>query len=104
MSHDADTNPGAARYLEPSIRDSQLPIEVVALREIADAEATHLDVELQSRIDGHITVYQEVVNTMIAAHRVLADGTDIELGADTRWAAMWEMGGRCLAISNVLLH
>jgi hypothetical protein len=104
MSHDADADPGASRDLDPPIGDWQLPIEVVALREIADAEAAHFDVKLQPRIEKHIAVYQEVVNAMIATHRALADDTDLELGANTRWAAIWEMGGRCLAISNVLLH
>ncbi len=90
--------------LEPPINARPLPSEVAALREIADAQAAHFDAELQPRIDRHIAVYQESVDALIAAHRALADDTDIELGANTRWAAVWEMSGRCLAISNVLLH
>jgi hypothetical protein len=90
--------------LEPPINARPLPADVIALRAIAKAQARHFDEELQPRIDRHIAVYQEAVNTLIAAHRALADETDIELGTDTRWAAIWEMSGRCLAISNVLLH
>lgn len=90
--------------LEPPIRASALTPEVAALRQIADAQAAHYDAELQPRIDRHIAVYQEAVDVLIATHRALADDTDIALGAATRWAAMWEMSGRCLAISNVLLH
>lgn len=99
-----DEEPAPLPGLEPPIRAQPLPAEVAALREIADAEAPQFDAELQPRIDRHIAVYQEAVDALIAAHRALADDTDIELGAKTRWAAVWEMSGRCLAISNVLLH
>jgi hypothetical protein len=90
--------------LEPPILASALSPRVATLRHVADAQAAHYDAELQPRIDRHIAVYQEAVDVLIAAHRALADDTDIELGAATRWAATWEMSGRCLAISNVLLH
>lgn len=90
--------------LDPPIHARPLPAEVAALREIANAQAAHFDAEFQPRIDRHIGVYQETVNALIVVHRALADETDIELGGDTRWAAIWEMSGRCLAISNVLLH
>jgi hypothetical protein len=104
MSYDVDTDSNASRDLEPPIRHRQLPVEISALRAIADAQEAHLDAELQPHIDRHIAVYQEAVDVLIAAHRTLADDTDLELGANTRWAAIWEIGGRCLAISNVLLH
>ena len=74
------------------------------LRAIADAQAARFDAELNPRIEMHLAVYQEVVNTLIDVHRVLADNSDLEMGVDTRWAAMWVMSGRCLAIANVLLH
>ncbi len=90
--------------LEPPISVRLLPSEIAGLREIADAQAAHFDAELQPLIDRHIAVYQEVVDALIVEHRALADDTDIELGTNTRWAAMWGMSGRCLAISNILLH
>ena len=90
--------------LEPPIHARALPAEVAALRGVADAQAARVEAELQPRIDRHIAVYQEAVDALIAMHRALADDTDLELGAHTRWAAVWEMSGRCLAIGNVLLH
>lgn len=104
MSQDEHEEPEPLPGLEPPIHTRLLPADVAALREIANAQAEHFDAELQPRIDTHIAVYQETVNALIVVHRALADETDIELGADTRWAAIWEMSGRCLAISNVLLH
>jgi hypothetical protein len=92
------------RALEPPIHARPLPADVGAMRALADAEAAELDAELGPRIERHIAVYQDAVDELIAVHSELGDGTDIELGADTRWAAIWEMSGRCLAISNVLLH
>ena len=90
--------------LEPPIRSRELPAEVVAKRLEADAEAAILDGLAQPSIDRHIETYQAAVDALIGMHRSLADDTDIEIGADTRWAAIWEMSGRCLAVSNVLLH
>ncbi len=85
MSQDENAEPDPLRDLEPPIAAVPLPAHVDELREIADAQAAYFDAELQPRIDSHIAVYQEAVNTLIAAHRALADETNIELGADTRW-------------------
>jgi hypothetical protein len=90
--------------LEPPIRARALNNATIALREVADTQFHDLDAVLQPRIDRHIAVYQEAVDVLVSAHRDLADRTDIDIGANTRWAAVWEMSGRCLAISNVLLH
>jgi hypothetical protein len=104
MRDDDREEAGSLADLEPPIHARPLPAEVTALRHLDDAQAAHLDAELQPSISRHIAVYQAAVDALIAVHRTLADDTDIELGANTRWAAVWEMSGRCLAISNVLLH
>jgi hypothetical protein len=46
----------------------------------------------------------EEVDRLVQAHRLIADETDIELRAETRWSAIWELSGRCLAICRVVLH
>jgi hypothetical protein len=104
MNHDAPQHQDPANDLEPRIHARQLSAEVAALRDLTEAQTAHFSTELRPRIGRHIAVYQEAVDALIAAHRGLADETDIEIGADTRWSAIWEMSGRCLAISNVLLH
>lgn len=104
MSLDEEAEPKAPDDLEPAIHAQALAAEVGELRALARAQAAHLDVELEPRIRRHIDVCQAAIDQLINAHRALVDETDIEVGAATRWAAIWEMSGRCLAISNVLLH
>lgn len=103
-SEDEHHEPDVLPDLEPPIHERQLPDEVAALRQIADAHAAELDAAIQPLIERHIAVYQSAVDALIETHRALADETDMEMAAPTRWAATWEMSGRCLAISNALLH
>jgi hypothetical protein len=104
VNGDEHQEPDALPALEPPIHGRQLPNDVAALREIADARAAELDAAIQPLVERHIAVYQTAVDALIETHRALADETDLEMAAHTRWAAIWEMSGRCLAISNVLLH
>jgi hypothetical protein len=90
--------------LEPPIHQQALPAGVAANRAAADAEAALLNPLAQPSIDRHIAIYQAAVDALVAVHRSIADGTDIEMRGYTRWSATWEMAGRCLAIGNVLLH
>ena len=90
--------------LEPEIRAADLAADVAQNRLEAARLHGAADAEWQPRIDAHLDVYDEIVETLVGHHRDIADRTDIEIGADTRWSAIWEMGGRCLAISRVLLH
>jgi hypothetical protein len=96
--------PDEPQDLEPPLRARELPDEVRALREEADAETAQGDAETAIWFDAHLTVYEHVVRELIDMHRGLADDTDLEIGADTRWSAVWELSGRCLAISNVVVH
>lgn len=90
--------------LEPPIRGRELPDHVRELRDRADAEAVQIDAETQVWFDAHLAVYRNAIHELIDTHRALADETDVDIGADTRWSAIWELSGRCLAISNVVLH
>ena len=103
-SEDEHHEPDVLPDLEPPIHGQELAGEIAALRQTADAQAADLNAAIQPLIERHIAVYQSAVDALIETHRALADETDMEMGANTRWAATWEMSGRCLAISNVLLH
>jgi len=81
-----------------------LPADAAELREQVAAEHQALDAVLQPPIDAHIDALAAEVDQLIEAHRVVADETDIELRAETRWSAIWELSGRCLAICRVVLH
>jgi len=90
--------------LEPPIGRRDLPDAVQAARRGADELTARLDAAIQPRIDAHLSIYEEAVERLISTHRALVDQTDLEIGAATRWAAIWELSGRCLAISKVLIH
>jgi hypothetical protein len=90
--------------LEPEVEARELPADAEELREQVADEHRYLDAVLQPRIDAHIAALAAEVDRLIEAHRRIADDTDLELGADTRWSAIWELSGRCLAICRVVLH
>jgi hypothetical protein len=90
--------------LEPEIHGADLPAEVVSLRAAADAQAAAEEPYWQPRIDAHVDVYAGIVDVLTDWHRRIADETDLAIRGETRWSAMWEMAGRCLAIARVLLH
>lgn len=37
------------------------------------------------------------------SHQQIADRTDVDLAGETRWAAMWQMAGRCIGYARALL-
>jgi hypothetical protein len=90
--------------LEPEVEGRALPGHVRELRERVAAEHEGLDAVLQPRIDAHIAALAEEVDRVIGVHLGIADNTDLELQAATRWSAIWELSGRCLAICRVVLH
>lgn len=90
--------------LEPQVQARELPDDVAELRRRVAADHEALDAIYQPLIDAHIAVYADAVEEVIYGHRNLADQTDLAIRVDTRWSAMWELGGRCLAISRVVLH
>lgn len=90
--------------LEPELSERDLPADVLALREQAVREHEVFDDHLQVRIDAHLNAYDGVIDALITTHKAIADRTDLEIGADTRWSAMWELAGRCLAVSRVVLN
>jgi hypothetical protein len=88
---------------EPPIRDRLIPAAVAAARlENAAAEANLVQL-LQPRIEGNLGACQEAVNVLVEQHRHVAEASDIDLEAETRWVALWELSGRCLGVANLLL-
>jgi hypothetical protein len=77
-----------------------VPPDVVQARLTAAAQRALLEAAIQPRIDGHLLVYDGVLDALANAHARIANTLDFGLGADTRWAAVWEMSGRCIALSR----
>jgi hypothetical protein len=90
--------------LKPSVQARDLPPEIVEFRERVAEEHQRMDEFLQPRIDAHIAAVAREVDAVIETHRRIGDRTDLEIRADTRWSAIWELSGRCLAICRVVLH
>jgi hypothetical protein len=88
---------------EPAIHQRELPAEVAAARlENAAAEAGLTEL-LQPRLEGNLAACQHAVDVLIEHHRHIAERSDIDLEAQTRWVALWELSGRCLSVANLLL-
>jgi hypothetical protein len=90
--------------LEPDVQPQDLAREIKELRERVAEEHRRLDADLQPHIDAHIEAHANEVDRVIALHKFIGDSTDLEIGADTRWSAIWELSGRCLAICRVVLN
>src|SRR5690242_20027998 len=88
----------ARENFEPPIDAGRnLPIEVVNARLAEQAEQQRLRDMLEPRIDGHVLVYQTAVETLISKHIEIGETMEFGMGDRTRWTAVWELGGRCLA-------
>lgn len=90
--------------LEPEVHASELAEDVAERRRAVAEEHAALDAIYQPLIDAHIAAYADAVDEVIHAHRNLADRTDLDIRAETRWSAIWELSGRCLAICRVVTH
>jgi hypothetical protein len=87
----------------PIVAPIELSAEVLAAREEADAQSAQLAQIIDPRIEGHLVTYRTMLDTLIEAHRNIAETMDFDLGGRTRWAAIWDVSGRCLGLCNSLL-
>jgi len=90
--------------LEPEIHGAELSDDVRAARALAESSFGESEAYWRPSIEAHLAAYADSIDVLVGHHRDIADRTDIEIGADTRWSAIWELGGRCLAIARVVLH
>jgi hypothetical protein len=102
-SNQEDGSPPSEDF-EPVIR-AGLPLSptVIASRVLSQAEHDRLDGLLRPRVESHLLAYQSTVDGLAEGHRQIAETMDFGMGARTRWTAVWEMSGRCLALSNCML-
>ena len=60
--------------------------------------------ELQPRIDGNLLACRTVLLRLQVIHQQVIEQSDIDLNASTRWVALWELSGRCLALGSALVE
>ena len=84
-------------------RRPSLPAEYERNR-IAQEQRDARDRELfEPRIDKHITVHRIALDFLEDNLQSIADCTDLELTADTRPAALWQLSGRSVGIGRLIL-
>ena len=88
---------------EPDVRRSSLPESVVERRLQNSLHYEQQEERLRESIYAHLTAYQTAVEELIRGHSMLANETDIDLRAETRWVALWELSGRCISLAHALL-
>jgi hypothetical protein len=89
--------------LEPEIEQQPLPREIERLREGYEATLPALEAILQPRLEAHLLILQQSIDGLIELHVAVVEQSDVELEAETRWVALWEVAGRCLALANLFL-
>jgi hypothetical protein len=86
--------------LDPPLAAHAASPEILAARERADAE----DIEASARhavlIAAHVTTLRMVLDTLEADHQAIADQRDFDLVGDTRYAATWQLAGRCIGLAR----
>ena len=89
--------------LTPPIAGQALPEEVKGRRRAqAELETRERDV-YAPRIVAHVAAHRMALDTLERLHQDRADVLDFDLVGDTQPAAVWQMAGRCIAISRLML-
>jgi hypothetical protein len=86
------------------VRRRDLPSDVSELRELAAGRYDASREKIESRIEAHVTACRVAIDFLDATHTKIADGTDLDLEADTRQAAAWILAGRCIGLARALLN
>ena len=92
-----------AHSLEPLLTERALLRGVVRARREWEAGAANLDLALQPLIDDLVNVCRLTLGVLAGMHCELADRTDLDLSAETRWLAIWEISGHSIALANALV-
>ena len=85
------------------LHQQALPNEVEEARARADAAAPEIDKVIQPYIDELVGACRWSLGVLTSMHEQLVDNTDLDLEADTRWVAIWELSGHAIALGNGLL-
>jgi hypothetical protein len=58
---------------------------------------------IDAHVDAVLANCRIALNALAAQHAFLADHTDLDFDADTRWAARWRLAGAAIAYANALV-
>jgi hypothetical protein len=103
MSMASARRPERTDYYELPIGDIELAPIVAQARLVAASQRARLEAEIQPRIDGHLLIYDAILDELVDAHTRVADSKDFGFLGQTRWAAVWELSGRCIALTRCVM-
>ncbi len=89
--------------LEPELRTRPLPRDILVARAQADSQQVEVDATVQPWVDKIVASCRSALDTLVSLHHELADSTDLDLDAQIRWVAIWEVTGHCIALGHALL-
>jgi hypothetical protein len=94
----------ARNALEPPFRKRELPEPVARQRAVAERRQSLDASRLQPYIDGHLLTYSTALDQLERDHQGLADQTDFAMTGDTRYAASWQLAGRCIGLARAVIY
>lgn len=89
--------------LEPEIAQGEPPADVERDRAALEAGRGVLEAVLNPRLEGHLLVLRQQIDALQESHRLIGEQSDVTVVTETRWAAIWELCGRCLSLARLLL-
>ncbi len=87
----------------PFLLNKEVPPEVATAREQEIRNANANREIFESRIERHLEVHRNGLEHLHDTHQWIADHYDFDLAGDTRYAAAWQMAGRCLGIAYLMV-
>lgn len=91
-----------ARDLSPPLPDAKLSADVVEARLIAEAAFAEAR-EVEPLIASHLSSYREILELLSGYLTIPLDTSTLDLSADTRWTALWQLSARSIALTHGLL-
>lgn len=91
--------------LEPPLTARSEPdATVIRTRAFAEAEYKMSSEQLGQNVATHLVTLAAALDLLADDHQGIADQTDFALTGDTRFAAMWQLAGRCLGLARGMLE
>jgi hypothetical protein len=89
--------------LAPPIADRDLAEEVLRGRDAATQLFEETRAAVEPAIRGRIAAYRAVLDDLAELLRIPLDTSDLDLTADTRWTALWQLSARSISLAHGLL-
>jgi len=90
--------------LEPPLNRTGGPsAEVIQARATQGSAAANNRDIYEPRIDAHLEAHRGALEFLRRTHESIADNYDFDVDGETRYAASWQMAGRCLGVALLMV-